>query len=269
MLKNSSSKAYPLLTILFLLGLLLSNRLLAEELKQNVFDATVQDMILILSGAPLTELSVLNIETKKDRLIGQLSDPKYGEIHIKNQINTQFTTVIQIPHKHHDLHTQFIGERFFKHPEVDIAMFNGEQRYNSPNADLTHLNHSLFTAISDAMNTLKRNGRIIQIHGYAAEKRETTAAKQADIIMSNGTAYPNPTMHKIQICLRDNGKILARLYGRDVFELGATGNQVGKHARNKNKHTQSPFLHYELNHGLREKWVSKGIEEEVLQCLLH
>lgn len=268
-LKTHSLKSAPLLTILLLFGLLLPCQLLAKELKQATFDAVVQDLILILSSAPLSKLSVLNVEAKENRLIGQLPDPKHGEIHIKPKINTQFTTVLQIPHKHHDQHTQVIGERFFKQPEVDIIMFNSEQRYSSPNADLTHLRHSLFTAIADAMNTLKRKGRIIQIHGYAANKRETTAAKQADIIISNGTAYPSPTMHKIQICLRDNGKILARLYGRDAFELGATSNQVGKHARKSNKHTDTPFLHYELNDGLREKWVNNGIQEEVLQCMLH
>lgn len=147
-------------------------------------------------------------------------------------------------------------------------MYNGEQRYSSPNADLTHLKQSLFTALAEAMKQLKRAGRIIQIHGFAAEKRQTVTAQQADVILSNGTAYPFPFMHKIQICLRDNAKILARLYGRDVFELGATTNQVAKRLKTRSDQFNTQFLHIELSDALREQWINEAIKEEVLQCML-
>lgn len=209
-----------------------------------------------------------------------------GVLTIKTPLKTNKINIIQIPHAFFDLHSLDIGQQMFDSEWADVLMVNTEHRYETKNSDLARLRYSLFTGMVDALKILnsqidsenKKRIRVIQIHGYNENKRKTESAQQTDMILSNGSVIPDLYMLQVQSCLRDNAQLLARVYGRDVFELGATVNPVGKLLRRDTDH-HIQFLHVELPRRIREAMVfgeSGGADQkmepqimrQVMKCLL-
>lgn len=221
--------------------------------------------VAIPESSPFHELALKNVV----RL--QAENKRFGEVWVKSPLNQTNPVVVQIPHKYFDKHTEEIGWALFKLPQVDMIMFNDEQRYTTENSDLTHIQYSLFTAFADAAIRLKTPVKFIQIHGFSRDKRNTEAGEQADIILSNGTHYPFAFMNKIQICVRDKAKLLARIYGHDVDELGATQNRVGQRLNtqaNRTPTTTAHFLHVEVSDSLRAVWKSSQLPPGLALCFL-
>lgn len=219
-----------------------------------------------------------------------------GYVVIKTSIKKEVLTILQVPHAFFDVHSLDIAQQMFDTKWVDVLMVNTQHRYETEHSDLSRLRYSLFTAVIEALQQLDRQVKVIQVHGFNETKRKTTSASNADFILSNGSVVPDIYLLQMQSCLRDNAQLLGRTYGRDVFELGATINPIGKliNSYNKASHRQNPspvteehittpkmqFLHIEIPRKIRNALIqSEGIitntgssiggNDEVLKCLLN
>ena len=168
-----------------------------------------------------------------------------GQAVIKKQRDLALPPLmLQAPHQFYDLHTGKIADGIFNDNKYQIKMLNSVQRYSSKSADLAHQELSLFSAFAEVFAQQNSQAKVIQLHGYSAKKRKTNAGRYADIIISNGSQYPDNYLRELQICHRDELGLVTRIYGYDAFELGATTNKIGKRL---NKRQAGQFIHIELS----------------------
>ncbi|BDX04912.1 hypothetical protein [Planctobacterium marinum] len=249
-----------------------SFKLYSVEMSAQEYQAAVEDIQQILQSGNTRSLNLLSAELEDDVLVVRPPNPRQGEIWLHWPVTNNALRVLQVPHGSFDLHTREIGELWFYSdanliPRPDIIMFNTEHRYETEQSDLSRLASSLFTAAADAFSKMQRPISIVQIHGFNPARRKSDSGASSDIILSNGSLYPDPGTVTRQSCLRDNGSLLARAYGRDVFELGATINPVGKLLRAQKEH-QVSFLHIEMAFNLRKALLAQAIPSEAIACLL-
>ena len=190
-----------------------------------------------------------------------------GILTIKHPLVHNNIRVLQIPHAFFDIDTLDIGQQMFDTDMADVMMVNTQHRYETEQSDMARLRYTLMTAFVEAMITLNRQVHVVQLHGFNEGKRQTIAAQHTDFILSNGTTVPDTYLLNVQGCLRDNSRLLARLYGRDVFELGATINPVGKLLRERQGH-KIDFLHVEMPRRIRTALMAGNDNREVFKCLL-
>lgn len=176
---------------------------------------------------------------------------------------------LMAPHRYHDKHTGVIAKRLLTNYEFSSIALNSIPRYSqtaeNQSADLAHLSTSLHTAYSRAFAARFPSGKLIQLHGFSAQKRRTIAAQQADVILSNGTAWPSEYLLTLQRCLiQQDWKTLR--YPQQVSELGGTQNSIGQLLRSLG---HSGFIHMELNANSRQKLLNeKNTRSAFAHCLL-
>ncbi|WP_372767660.1 hypothetical protein [Pseudoalteromonas sp.] len=174
--------------------------------------------------------------------------------------------ILQVPHQYHDKLTLDIAVEMFNTGLFDVLQFNQAHRYSTEHADMSKQTLSLFNAITEAFLSSRFHGRVFQIHGFAKSKRHTEAAKGADLILSNGTVIPSKYLYQLQSCFSSNFKLLARLYGREVFELGATKNSVAKQINITQSKVE--FIHIELPLEAREFILNNNLATGIARCLV-
>ena len=95
---------------------------------------------------------------------------------------------------------------------------------------------------------------MIQVHGFSPNKRETVAGSVADLIVSNGTRAPAPSVRRLVVMLQSDfpyGHV--QLFPTEVQELGATSNVQGEILRQAGS---SRFVHLEMSQDLRLRLVN-------------
>lgn len=239
----------------------------AVEMSEQQYELVRDNLIDLYQGAVPKSLPNIVAQRQGELLILTTADDTAGVIWLRTPLKLDKLVVLQIPHQFHDLYTLDIAKQWFEKGHADVLMFNTQHRYETDNSDLARLKLSLFTASIAAYKALDISVSVVQLHGYNAAKRETQSAQQADIILSNGTDVPNSDLVSRQSCLRDNGGLLARVYGRDVFELGATVNPVGKLINLKRDGIQR-FLHIEMPLAIREAFLNQQIDDGAITCLI-
>lgn len=182
----------------------------------------------------------------------------------KHPVSTDAPLMLQAPHKFYDRHTGDIGRALFTDEGSVVYIENTVQRYSAKQSDLAHQERSIFSAFAAAYIEHYPQGRVIQIHGYSSAKRKTKAGRFADVIISNGSLFPDQKLLTIQACLRRQLKLVTRVFGLDVFELGATTNTVGKRL---NRQGVGHFLHLELSEKTRQQYGDPVWLEQLQQCL--
>jgi len=148
---------------------------------------------------------------------------------------------LQAPHKFSDKHTSAIVEQMMLLTPIDAVFINHQHRRD---ADYSRQANSVLIDLSLSYLNSTKGGLIIQIHGFAQEKRKSKAAKNANIIVSSGHQGATRLPSEFAQCLRDTGFEGVSVFGRDVDELGATKNSV-KNALYENGFHR--FLHLELS----------------------
>lgn len=228
-------------------------------------------------GITLTEdESSIRLAADKKKLFGTgtvvynklLSFGEQSEGNTNEEANTSLSAnvpiMLQSPHKFYDKHTGKIGRNLYKLGHYKVYMENTVQRYRTDNADRAHQTYTLFSAFADAFIQHYEEAKVIQIHGFSSRRRNTQAGKSADIIVSNGTRHPTPYLQELQICHRDNLGLVSRIYGADVFELGATTNKIG---RKLNSNDLGHFIHIELSHEIRENHSNDEWIRSFAECI--
>lgn len=245
----------------------------AVELSEEAFTQVKNDIMALYTGTPASGLTYLQSQQTEGKLHLHTRNARQGELWIHLPLKQEDIRLLQIPHAFFDLHTKTIGETWFALPAYhshrpDIMMQNTEHRHETENSDMSRIQHSLFTAVVAAFMDLDKSVAVIQLHGFNPATRKSDSGAASDFIISNGTDVPSPGFLTMQSCLRDNMGLLARVYGRDVFELGATINPVGKLIRSVSPNKVS-FLHIEMSTHLRQAFVANELPEEIISCLLN
>lgn len=179
----------------------------------------------------------------------------------------QGDSCLQVPHRFHDRKTGDIGLALFLAGNYRALAWNTASRKTrveggKEKADLAKHQTAYFQAFHLAwLNS--QSGFIIQLHGFAREKRRTEAGRQAHLILSNGTRYPNPWVRKTAQALTDAGFPGVAVFGDHVNELGATTNVQARAALARNH----PFLHLELSAETRAALCKKTKQKALHQAL--
>ncbi|GAA3903357.1 hypothetical protein GCM10022228_12040 [Halomonas cibimaris] len=173
--------------------------------------------------------------------------------------------LIQAPHQYFDRRTGTLARRLFMESTAVAAAWNTVHRYHGDDTDLVHIADSYLHALSRAFADVYPDGRILQLHGFSRDKRDTPAGRSAQAILSDGSRSPPEALARLAGCLADRLDIQARLYPRDVRELGATTNTLAADVRRRGF---NGFVHLELDASLRKRLIrDAAARAALLQCV--
>ena len=189
-------------------------------------------------------------------VLQESEDAKWGRgFYLFNSHAEIRQTAIQAPHSFFDKHTRAINVRMFETGQVAAAAWNTVRRAD---VDLAHHRFHYLNSFTSAWANVHSHGSVVQLHGFANDKRKTAAGKIADLIISDGTRYPANRVRRIATIAKEQlnasshastGKLNVMLYPVDCAELGATSNTQGKLLRDQG---QTGFVHLEMSAKLRE-----------------
>lgn len=167
--------------------------------------------------------------------------------------------LVQAPHRFKDLDTGAILMEIAAAMPLRAAAWNVVPRRTPDDrvrgeADLAHVDVSYFNAFTRAFARTHSNGVVIQLHGFATEKRRTRSGRRAAVIVSNGTETLAGPARRVRDCLARAlpGPVMG--YGEDVFELGATTNRNAAALRSIGF---DRFVHVELSRDLRRRLLAE------------
>jgi hypothetical protein len=170
---------------------------------------------------------------------------------------------LQAVHSFYDLHTRVITWELFAASDANAAAFNTQHRNV---IDLAHVDDSYMNAFTSALVRLRPNALVVQLHGFARQKRTTGNAATADIILSNGTTRPS---RGFRLAARSfergflHGSTLT--YPYDTPELGGTTNRQGEIVRAAG---HDGFMHVELSASLRRRLCDEAsVRSDLLKNL--
>jgi len=173
--------------------------------------------------------------------------------------NSNSTSVLQAPHSFKDLRTREITFDLILQSDYAAAAWNTVPRDYIENnvqidADMAHLEHTFFISFSRAFARHYTQGDLLQLHGYAQDKRSTDAGKASELILSSGTSMPTNTLLETVACMKQKVSSKTYAYPLEVDELGGTTNTIGKALRQLG---HEGFMHIEINRGIREQLLTE------------
>ncbi len=166
---------------------------------------------------------------------------------------SQASTVLQAPHSFKDSYTGAIAIKWFTEGDYRAGAWNTIPR-NS--IDVAHASESYFNAFSRALGRTMPQTRLIQVHGFAQQKRRSHAGQTADLILSSASKRPTPQLLAIAACARKLRPNSVRIYPLDVNELGGTRNVNAAVMRQTGQHD---FIHTEMSKPLRQKLLKDQV----------
>ena len=179
------------------------------------------------------------------------------------------TSALQIPHSFKDKMTREIGIALFQQGGFSAVAWNTVPRHFvlngvSIDADMAHLTDTYFVAFSRAFAQRYPQGNVLQLHGFEQGKRLNNVAKEAAVILSNGTRTPPPVLREIAACLAKKTGANILTYPYDVRELGATTNTIAAALRQEDF---DDFFHLEMSGEFRIALLnSVALQKSLLRC---
>ena len=164
---------------------------------------------------------------------------------------------LQAPHSFFDRGTGKIVSLLVTESGFGGACWNSVPRYalghyKGPADTQAHL-HNYFVAFAQAFAKKRKDGYLVQLHGFGTAKRKSEVGKAAGAIVSAGTAKPNFFLRTLVAAMKLQFVKPIRLYPIEVQELGATKNVSGKTLR---QHNHPGFVHIEFNGKLRKRLLA-------------
>lgn len=178
---------------------------------------------------------------------------------------------LQVPHRYHDKWTWEIARQWRDSGKFKAVMVNNVHRYAEQEVDSDYSTAERNPMLAATQVFIKHYWRagVIQLHGFSEQKRQSTKAKDADIILSHGMALPQQSLKALlaaQACIKQNMDLNALVYPIDVNELGGTRNQVVKAFKRRGR--INGFVHVEMSLALRQALVEDPKQsEQLLVCL--
>ncbi len=157
----------------------------------------------------------------------------------------------QSPHSYSDRGTGRLVTQLFVESSAAAAFFNSAHRRA---VDVAHTDRHAFNAATRAAAGVDRKTIIIQVHGFAQNKRTTLAGLSADFVFSNGGPVPQQWVHRAAVAVqRSLEDARVRLYPSQVRELGGTTNAQ---VRLLGQLEHDRFLHLEISGPLRARLLA-------------
>jgi hypothetical protein len=179
---------------------------------------------------------------------------------------------ITAPHRGSDLHTGTIAAALFAETGAAAAAWNSAPRMASEACDaaidLARQDKHHFTAFSLAFAEAFPAGRVVQLHGFDGDKRNSEAARNAEIIVSDGTGEPGDKLLDLADCLsRRFAPRTVLVYPIDTGELGALSNAQAQVLRKEARF--EGFVHLEMSALLRAELVQdEDLRTRLGRCLV-
>lgn len=178
--------------------------------------------------------------------------------------------LLQAPHGLWDLDTGDIALRLAAQaPPAGFALNTLPRKATDDYAsgvDLADRRSSFFQSVTRGFANACPDGVVVQLHGFAQDKRASEAGRQADWIVSGGVEWPTPDAHTLLRCLEGTFDGRAALYPVQVQELGGTTNAQGRLLRELG---HDRFVHLEIARGQRRALLAEPKQLEALsRCLL-
>lgn len=165
---------------------------------------------------------------------------------------SQVPLLISAPHRGSDRLTGTIALQLFLESQAAAAGWNSVPRRSgceSRSSDLARLRRHPFTAFSVAFARAYPSGRVVQVHGFDPDRRDTMAGRAASIILSSGSDRVSAAVKSVADCLRRHfPDENVAVYPTDVRELGARRNAQGRSLRAV---AFGGFVHAELSLSFR------------------
>jgi hypothetical protein len=170
--------------------------------------------------------------------------------------------MLQAPHSFNDEYTGQIVRRLLLEGHYKAAGWNTVSRHQ---ADMAHIDNTLFQAFGRAFAKQYSTGTIVQLHGFAQGKRKSAKGKTADMILSATTRSPSQRLLEMGNCFKSQlTGFVVRIYPNEISELGGTTNSNAKDLRGWGFNS---FLHVELSKPLREKLRNdKAVRQKLSVC---
>jgi len=203
-------------------------------------------------------------------VIREKSDARFGRGFYVFRPRSNSTTVLQAPHSFKDENTREILLNLLDDGGFRAAAWNTVPRHYVLNgatvdADMAHLKGTYFLAFSRAFGRQFATGKLVQLHGFAGEKRRTNSGTAADIVISSGSAEVTPAVRDTSKCLQRAGFGDVRVYPTDIRELGGTTNSTGQALRAMG---HAGFVHLELSAPTRRSLLDdQASRTQLLHCL--
>lgn len=169
--------------------------------------------------------------------------------------------LLQAVHAHDDLYTGAIVLQMMQQSDsAKYAALSSSRRRLLDSSVQNTLSNRLALRLTEE-NEVKA---VIQLHGFAQEKRKTRAAQAANIIISSGHTESNFLTNSIYHCLQENfDKVM--LFGKNVYELGGTENFLNL-ALQDAAYSEN-FVHIELSLQQRKALFDSLELEKFSACL--
>ena len=178
---------------------------------------------------------------------------------------------ITAPHRGSDRHTGELATMLFLETGAKAAAWNSAPRNPTSECanafDLAREVMHPFTAFSLAFAGTHPNGRVVQLHGFEGAKRDSDIARDAAMIVSNGTEQPGDAVLALADCLSIAFAPRKTLvYPIATNELGALTNAQGQVLREEGF---DGFIHLEIAADLRaEMTQNDALRSRLAECLL-
>jgi len=238
---------------------------ISNAFQQELAGQSASDLWNALAMLRISQNNVLFFQESADRLKGR------GLFAIRQSADVK-PWLLQAPHAKSDKYTGEIAALLFDENQIKAAMWNSVHRKTSVNnsnstgtADMAHLPGTYWQAVTEVFARDHDNGRIIQLHGFDQSKRQSTAGRKSEIIVSAGHRHPPSWVKHVADCLRQSLNTKISLYPDDVKELGATTNTQGQLLK---KLGFKGFLHIEMSRSMRENLLSnKNLRQLFMSCI--
>ncbi len=232
------------------------------KLAESIFEQLLLNQTTEKLRQKLRSLNLTLIETGEFLLISEAQPPYTGQglyvIRASSAGTPVSPVLLQAPHGYYDLKTGSIAIKIMQENAIRALAVNTVHRRiryvdkarhtDNKNADMAHLSESLLMAFSRAFAKVVDNGRIIQLHGFNADKRPQT--RQLDMIISNGTSVVSQQLISQKDCIDRALSTSSKIYSLDISILGGEKNRIGQAVR---KQDFSGFNHIEMSLPLRKK----------------
>jgi hypothetical protein len=170
---------------------------------------------------------------------------------------------LQSPHTYYDRFTRHIGRKLMRDGHYAALAWNTVSRHD---ADMAHLDHTIFQAFTRAFAQRYPKGTIVQLHGFSQQKRKSRRAQAADMILSNTFNTPSERVLMAYRCLSTNlSNHVVRLYPYEIMDLGGLGN---RNAKTLLEHGFKNFVHIEMSLEMRRRLrYSSRVRRQFSACL--
>jgi len=234
-------------------------KLIATDSYQTITDTQINTVFNELLQPNMKNNNFLHQELNSNThcfMLKQLSSQGYF---LSNENGASY--LLQATHAHDDLHTKEIVKKLIQ--ENNVAKYASISSVSRSVLD-SSTQQSLSNIVAEKLVDEGNITTVIQIHGFSQNKRQTRKGKKANIIISSGSKEANLLSNTVYQCL-NNEFTEVYLFGKNIFELGATENYL--YGRLQNIDYEQSFLHIELSLELRKKLLDTQINQKFSRCL--